>query len=253
MRFASLGSGSGGNATLICCGDTRILLDCGFGVRETQRRLTRLGLSVEALDAVVVTHEHSDHVKGVGALARKFRMPVYMTEGTYVSRHYGEIPHLHLIRNYQAFTVGSVQVQPVAVPHDAREPAQYIFESSSRRLGVLTDLGSITPHVAEAYAECDGLLLEANHDPVMLANGPYPPHLKARVASAWGHLSNSQAAGLLQQVQKERLQHLVVGHISRKNNSVAQAALALQDKVADLSERIHYACQDDGFDWLQIN
>ncbi len=255
MRFASLGSGSGGNATLICCGDTRLLIDCGFGVREAERRLARLDVGAETLSALLVTHEHSDHIKGVGAFARKHGTPVYMTSGTYVSRNYGRIPELHLIENYRPFRVGTLDVQPVAVPHDAREPAQYVISGNGRRLGVLTDLGSVTPHVVDAYRHCDSLLVEANHDPAMLAAGPYPPSLKARVASPWGHLSNQQTAGLLQQLELERLQHLVVGHISRKNNSLNRAADALQTVFAGIAgvNSILYACQDEGFDWLHIN
>ncbi len=257
MRFASLGSGSGGNATLVCCGDTRILIDCGFGVRETERRLARLGVEPASLSAILVTHEHSDHIKGVGAVARKHRTPVYMTHGTYISRDYGRIPALHLIENYQPFRVGDMEVQPVAVPHDAREPAQYVIRANRRQLGVLTDLGSITPHVVEAYKDCDSLLVEANHDPMMLATGPYPPSLRARVAGPWGHLSNQQTAGLLLQLQLDRVQHLVVGHISRKNNSLACAAGALQAALLGVAggdaNRVHYACQDEGFGWLDIN
>lgn len=252
MRFASLGSGSGGNATLICAGDTRILVDCGFGLRETERRLARLDVGMDSINAIIITHEHTDHIKGVGAVARKHQTPVYMTAGTYVSRNYGAIPNLRLIENYQAFSVGSVDVQPVAVPHDAREPAQYVFNHGARKLGVLTDLGSITPHVVEAYSRCDSLIVEANHDPYMLANGPYPQSLKFRVAGPWGHLSNQQAGDFLQQMEVSRLQHLVVGHISRKNNSVERAAQTLQSVVADL-HKVHYACQDEGFDWLEIN
>jgi phosphoribosyl 1,2-cyclic phosphodiesterase len=252
LRFASLGSGSGGNATLVCCGDTRVLIDCGFGLRETERRLLRCGVTPESLSAVLVTHEHTDHIKGVGPLARKYETPVHMTSGTYVSRNYGRIPNLHLIQSYQAFSVGSLAVQPVPVPHDAREPAQYVFKHNGKQLGILTDLGSITPHVVEAYSRCDSLLVEANHDPIMLATGPYPPSLKARVAGPWGHLSNQQAVDFLRQLEVNRLQHLVVGHISRKNNSVERAAEALDAAVSGI-HKVHYACQDEGFDWLDIN
>ena len=252
MRFASLGSGSGGNATLVCRGDTRILVDCGFGLRETERRLARLQVAAESVTAILVTHEHSDHIKGVGAFARKHRTPVYMTPGTYVSRHYGNIPVLRLIEHYRSFQVGEFTVQPVAVPHDAREPAQYIFNAGGRQLGLLTDLGSITPHVVDAYGRCDSLLIEANHDPIMLANGPYPPSLKVRVGGPWGHLSNEQTGDLLHRVDKNNLQHLVLGHISRKNNSVARAAATLEGVLAGI-HKVHYACQDEGFDWLDIN
>lgn len=254
MKFASLGSGSSGNATVVASEETCLLIDCGFGVRDTGERLARLGLGFENLDAILVTHEHSDHSKGVAALARKHAIPVYMTQGTWLARDYGNIPRLHLVKNYEAFSVGTIGVQPVAVPHDAREPAQFVFSNKTFRLGILTDLGSITPHVLAAYRDCDALLIEANHDLDMLWNGPYPPSLKSRVASDWGHLNNKQTADLLELIYTTRLQQIVIGHISRKNNSVETVKRTLEEccKLADLSEAI-YACQDEGFSWLELS
>jgi phosphoribosyl 1,2-cyclic phosphodiesterase len=251
FRFASLGSGSSGNATLVSDGDTHILIDCGFSIKETQRRIERLGLCLSSIAAVLVTHEHSDHLKGVPALARKYAMPVYMTPGTYHSRDLGPLPDVRLIHNYEAFGVGQLHVQPVAVPHDAKEPAQFILRKGKVALGILTDLGSVTTHVLEAYDGCQALLLEANHDRQMLAQGPYPPSLKTRVAGPWGHLSNEQTVALLEQMDTSQLRHLVVGHISRKNNSVELAQRALA-KVSKSLGAIYYACQDEGFDWIEL-
>lgn len=251
MRFASLGSGSGGNGTLVSHEDTHVLIDCGFSLKEAQRRIERLGLCLSRLDAVLVTHEHSDHIKGVPALARKHRTPVYMTPGTFHSRELGRIPELHLIHNYQPFSIGALHVQPVAVPHDAREPSQFVFRHEGRSLGVLTDLGSVTSHVLEAYDGCTALLLEANHDRQMLAAGPYPASLKSRVASPWGHLSNEQTATLLQQMDTSALQHLVVGHISQNNNTVDLAKRALATVGKPLGE-VYYACQEEGFSWIDV-
>jgi phosphoribosyl 1,2-cyclic phosphodiesterase len=252
LRYASLGSGSRGNGTLVQAGDQLLLIDCGFTIRETCRRLERLQVSVEQISAVLVTHEHGDHIKGVAPLARKFNLPVYMTPGTWHSRDLGVLPDLRLIEGYQPFMLGALQVTPVAVPHDAREPAQFIFDYADRRLGILTDLGSITPHVEQAYADCDALVLEANHDPQMLAYGPYPPSLKQRVGGLWGHLSNQQAAAFLQRADLQRLQQLVVAHISQKNNSLERAQACLEPVVAPVNEVI-YACQDEGFDWLVVS
>lgn len=252
LKFASLGSGSSGNGTLVSSDSVAILLDCGFSVKETSRRLARLSLALDQLSAIVVTHEHSDHVKGVPALARKLGIPVYMTRGTYLCRDYGHIPNLQLIEDYALFNVGDIKVQPVPVPHDAREPAQYIFRHEQLKLGILTDLGSVTAHIAEAYQDCHGLLVEANHDPIMLAQGPYPPTLKERVAGPWGHLSNQQTVGLLEQLNTSALQHLVIGHISQQNNCIDLAQRALS--TLDLPSRhIAYACQEQGFDWLYLN
>ncbi|MFL0809827.1 MAG: MBL fold metallo-hydrolase [Agarilytica sp.] len=252
MRFASLGSGSSGNATLVQDSDTLLLVDCGFTAKETELRMQRLDVSASQLNAIVVTHEHSDHIKGVGVLARKHKVPVYMTEGTFASKDFGVLPSINIIKNYQSFEVGSISVEPIVVPHDAREPAQYVFcNQEGVQLGVLTDLGSLTPHIIESFQGCDGLLVEANHDIEMLAAGPYPPSLKSRVASPWGHLNNCQTADFLAKCNLERLQEIVVGHISQKNNSLESVKNEL-DQVIALANSIHFACQDRGFDWLQL-
>lgn len=251
MRFASLGSGSGGNATVVGCGDTYLLVDCGFSMRETQRRLERLELCLTRISAVLVTHEHGDHVRGVPLIARKFAIPVFITSGTLESRDFGFMPDVRPISAGQSFQVGPLEVLPVAVPHDAREPVQYRFRSGGLNLGILTDLGSFDDALVAHYDGCDGLLLEANHDPVLLARGPYPPQLKRRVAGPWGHLSNQQAAALLSRLDTSRLRQLVVGHISRKNNSpsLAQAAIAPATRSV---QQVLYACQDLGFGWLEL-
>ncbi|WP_288132611.1 MBL fold metallo-hydrolase [Microbulbifer sp.] len=252
IRFASLGSGSKGNGTLVASGGHCLLVDCGFTIKETERRMARLGLTPADLSAILVTHEHSDHMSGVGPLARKYRLPVYLTPGTLRARDIGTLPHTELIEGHQPFAIGDIQVTPVAVPHDAREAAQFVFRACGRSLGLLTDLGTITPHVESHFGDCDALVLEANHDPMMLAQGPYPPSLKRRVGGAYGHLSNQQAAGFLQRVGCERLQHLVVAHISEKNNSLPLAQAALSDAVEQVRNCI-FACQQEGFDWLTID
>lgn len=251
MRFASLGSGSGGNATVIGCGDVHLLVDCGFSMREAQRRLERLGMCLSRITALLVTHEHSDHIRGVPLLARKFSIPVFMTAGTLESRDYGYMPDVRLIRAGSAFSIGSMEILPVTVAHDAREPVQYIFRHDSQSLGILTDLGSFDDQLVAVYGGCDGLLLEANHDSLLLAQGPYPPTLKRRVAGPWGHLSNHQAAELLGRLDTSRLRHLVVGHISRKNNSLSLAQNALAAVTRSIRQ-VHYACQEAGSDWLEL-
>ncbi len=255
MRFASLGSGSKGNGTLVesdgCC----VLVDCGFSMRETVRRMARLGRAPGDLSAVLVTHEHTDHIKGVLPLARKYRLPVIMTAGTARAVTGASHPQpgleLELISAHRPFAVGGLAVTPVAVPHDAREPVQYIFESGGRRLGVLTDLGCITPSVSESYRHCDGLLLEANHDPQMLAGGSYPAFLKRRVAGDRGHLNNGQAAGLLATVDRSRLQCLAMSHISRRNNRTELVDHAIADWKHEVGQLV-YACQDEGFPWQTL-
>lgn len=252
LQFASLGSGSKGNGTLVRHGDSIILVDCGFTLKETQRRLQRLNIQPENLSAVIVTHEHSDHIGGVGPLARKFKLPIYMTPGTYRARDIGQIPNLQLIRGYSPFAVGDIDVKPIAVPHDATEPAQFIFQANTLRLGILTDLGSITPHVESHYHRCDGLLIEANHDPQMLASGQYPPSLKHRVGGPWGHLSNQQAADFLRRIDCTKLQQLVIGHISQQNNTLSLAQQAFHG-LLDSVQSVQFACQEHGFDWISLD
>lgn len=252
MRFASLGSGSRGNALVVESASTRILIDCGITLRNLTAGLARLDLTIEDLDAVFITHEHSDHIKGVKALARKQTLAIYMTYGTAVNSGCDEIPHVQLLDNFSAVNVGELSVQPVAVPHDAREPCQYVISAQQKRLGVLTDLGSYTPHVIDAYSDCDAMVLECNHDVGMLEAGPYPYGLKQRVLSDWGHLSNYQARDLLANLNHDKMQWLVVAHISQQNNTEQLALGALQD-VFPHHERMLVADQDAGFDWLHID
>ncbi|MGS2718511.1 MBL fold metallo-hydrolase [Eionea flava] len=259
IAFSSLGSGSKGNGTVVRSindGDsstsTTVLIDCGFTLKETERRLARIGLKPEQLDAVLVTHEHGDHIKGVGPLARKYKLPVYMTAGTQRSKKAGELSTVSIIHHYEAFEVNQFKITPVAVPHDASEPAQYIIECGNKRLGILTDLGNVSPHVEMHYQSCDALILEANHDPAMLASGAYPLSLKQRVGGAWGHLSNQQAARFLASVDRQKLEHLVVAHISQQNNSVDLVQQVFGDLPAPINNVV-YACQDEGFDWLSLS
>lgn len=251
MRFASLGSGSKGNATVVDCGSARFLIDCGFSIRETERRLSRLGLYGNDLNAILVTHEHADHVRGVIPLARKYHLPVVMTAGTSKATKLHPEVDLRLIDSHSPFLLDGVEVTPVSVPHDAREPVQYVLRTAELALGVLTDLGSVTPHVIEQFSRCDGLLLECNHDLEMLHNGSYPQALKRRVASSWGHLNNQQSLALLDSIDLTRIQHLVLGHISQQNNSV-EIVQGLMAGVEDSVPSVHYACQEQGFDWLLL-
>ncbi|WP_372758516.1 MBL fold metallo-hydrolase [Litorivivens sp.] len=251
MRFASLGSGSRGNGTLLESDSTCLLVDCGFTMRETERRMARLGRQVSDLSGILVTHEHSDHIKGVVPLARKYGLPVYATHGTAQYDGMAKLPGLHEVNTHGTFQVGDIEVSAVAVPHDAREPCQYVFSHRNRRFGLLTDLGSITQFVVEQYRNCDALVLEFNHDSDMLAYGPYPPSLKRRVGGDWGHLNNRQAAQLLSQLELSRLQHIVMAHISEKNNTVALAERAL-GTVLESGDAAISADQESGFDWLAI-
>lgn len=252
IRFASLGSGSKGNATLIEYGATRVMVDCGFYLRDAENRLRALGVEPETLQGILVTHEHNDHIGGVSRLARKYAIPVYMTMGTCSVWNDPEVPALHHINPHEAFDIGELRVQPFPVPHDAREPCHYVFEGGGRRVGVISDAGSITPFMREQLSGCDALMLEFNHDVQMLADGPYPPSLRARVGGNLGHLSNVQAAQLLTQIDVSRLQHLVLTHISEKNNKPELALAAARDALGHAPEWLICARQNDGFAWRSL-
>lgn len=254
MRFASLGSGSAGNAWLVAAGSTCILLDCGFGLRETQRRLARLGLQISDLQGILVTHEHSDHIGGVFKLARRHSLPVWLTHGTLMASKVPPevLPCLQVIDAHSSFHIGDVAVHPYPVPHDAREPVQYVFSSAKRQLGVLTDAGHITPHMVRMLAECDALVLEANHDLDRLQRGPYPWFLKQRVAGPLGHLENGQSADLLTRLDCHRLQHVVAAHLSQKNNAPNLVIQAMTAALGEAISRFGIADQDNGCPWLEI-
>lgn len=253
LRFASLGSGSKGNATLVSDGETTLLVDCGFGLRDAERRLARLGVHARQLDALLVSHEHGDHLSGVGPLARRYGVPVYITPGTWLSGRLGEVPQRHWITPQSRFAVGSLTIDPVTVPHDAREPVQFRIESRGCQLGVLTDLGHPSEHVIETFSGCDALIIECNHDRQMLEVGPYPPHLKRRVGGNWGHLANVQAAALLRRLGLDRLQHIVCSHLSEHNNRPELALEALTPLLDGDISRLTVAAQESGLQWQAIN
>lgn len=252
MRIASLGSGSKGNGTLIETDEVCLLLDLGFGIRETIRRLERLGRSPLDLSAILVTHEHADHINGVGQFSRKFKLPVYMTPGTYNPDKIGMVETLHKVNCHKNFTIGDILIEPVPVPHDAKEPCQYIFCHNECRAGILTDLGHVTPFVIERYRSCDLILLECNYDPKMLAAGPYPRALKNRVGGKLGHLSNAQAAELVSHFDLNRLKHLVVSHVSEKNNRSDLALGSMKSILPGWSGNLLASSQTEGFPWITL-
>jgi phosphoribosyl 1,2-cyclic phosphodiesterase len=254
MRFAILGSGSEGNALVVEAGQTRVLLDCGFSLTETVTRLSRLGLLPEQLQAIVVTHEHGDHIGGVARLARKFSIPVFLTHGTLRSQN-GALADLSAVTEINpqlSFSIGEVIVQPYPVPHDACEPVQYVFSDGLRRLGVLTDAGSSTPHIEMTLTGCDALVLECNHDSDMLAHSEYPYHLKQRVGGRFGHLNNADAAALLARLDCSKLQYVVAAHLSHKNNTRELAVGALTRALSGKKDKVTVATQNEGLEWCEI-
>lgn len=252
IRFASLGSGSKGNALLVESGGTRVLLDCGFGPRELARRLARLGVEPESIAAVLVTHEHADHIGGAARCAARFGWTVHASFGTAAAARQLDDTPLRRFDSHAPFAIGALEIHPYPVPHDAREPTQFVFSDGAARLGVLTDAGTITPHIVAMLAGCAALVLECNHDPALLANGRYPPTLKRRIGGGFGHLDNGQAAGLLRALGAGRLTHVVAAHLSEENNTPALARAALAQALGCSDDWIGVATQTDGFAWRAI-
>ncbi len=251
--FASLGSGSAGNALLVESGGTRLMVDCGFGQRETARRLARLARTPEDLDGLLVTHEHGDHVGGVFPLARRHKLPVWLTYGTYVACESAAAGvDVRIIDSLEPFAIGALEICPYPVPHDAREPVQFVFSDGAKRLGLLTDAGEITRHIREVLSGIDGLILECNHDAAMLALSNYPASLQRRIAGRLGHLENGAAASLVREIDTSKLQHVVAAHLSEQNNQPSLAARALANGLGWAEERIGVACQERGFAWRQL-
>lgn len=252
MRFASLGSGSKGNSTVVESDTACVMVDCGFGLRNACSRLERIGKSPEDLTAIIVTHEHSDHWKGIGALSAKYNIPVYLSAGSLKAKQIQSGEALfNCIDSHRDFYVGDICIKPVPVPHDAREPIQYILSNGKVQLGILTDLGHFTPHVVSSYSKCDALLLECNYDDDMLLDGPYPRFLKDRVSGMFGHLSNRQAADLLLALDLSRLKTLVIGHISAKNNDVSLIKAAIEPLCGE-DIVLSFADQESGSPWMEI-
>lgn len=257
MRLCSLGSGSSGNATLIEAGDgahtTRVLVDCGFSLRELTLRLARRGVDVRTIDAVFVTHEHGDHVGCARALARRHGTTLWTSAGTWAALDdAASPPTLRTARAGEPIAVGALELRPFAVPHDAREPLQLTVSDGGRRLGLLTDLGETDATIAEHLDGCDALLLECNHDRDLLANGPYPAFLKRRVGGERGHLANDQAAALLRRCAHRGLRHVVAAHLSVQNNRPDLAVAALSAALGAAATAITVADADEGCRWIEV-
>ena len=257
IRFCSLGSGSSGNATLVEAHGigriTRVLIDCGFTQRELGLRLARIGLAPGDLDALFVTHEHGDHIGCAVALARRHRIALWTSRGTWRAIGEPDLPGLlQFARDGEAIDLGGLELRPYTVPHDAAEPLQVRCSDGAASLGVLTDAGSITPHLVSQLQGCDALLIECNHDAVMLSESRYPASLKARIGGRFGHLCNATAAQILAECSHSGLLHVVAAHLSEQNNRPGLASHALAAVSGRASDEIVVADPASGFGWLQL-
>lgn len=256
LRFASIGSGSKGNCLVAEAGSTRVLLDCGLSPRETERRLARIGLAASDISGILVTHEHEDHAGQAYPFAAQHRLPVWLTHGTQVAMaESGKVPgdvDTRTILGRDAFAIGDLEVRPYTVPHDAREPVQFVLSDGASRLGVLTDIGATTAHVEATLSGCDALVLECNHDVDMIWGGDYPKWLKERITGPFGHLSNLQAEQLLGALDRSRLKHVFAAHLSHQNNRPELAREALARAMGCAPDWIGLSTQEEGFAWREL-
>lgn len=252
MRFAWLGSGSRGNAALIEAGGCCVMVDCGLGLKEAVARLARLGRTPSDIDAILVTHEHSDHIGGVARFAARYAIRVMATPGTARGFRLRPPPRLEYISAHETFSCAGLEIIPMPVPHDAREPCQFVFSDGAVRLGIVTDLGTVTAHVVATLQGCDAIALECNHDTEMLAAGPYPESLKRRVGGYLGHLANEQAAELLGALDLARLRHVIALHLSETNNTPQLARTALARVMGCAPDEVAVAEQRTGLDWRTV-
>ena len=256
LRFASLASGSKGNCLVAEASGTRVLIDCGLALRDTERRLARLGLEPGAIRAILVTHEHGDHASGAFDFAAAHGTEICMTHGTLealqAERGGFAAEKIRIVNSKDKFSVDGIEVAPFTVPHDAREPVQYVLSDGAARLGVLTDIGVSTPHVEQSLSGLDALVLECNYDRDLLWGGAYPRWLKERIGGPFGHLDNRDAGRLLGALGRSRLKHVIGAHLSQQNNRPALARAALAEALGCEADWVGLATQEQGFSWREI-
>lgn len=229
MRLVSIASGSSGNCIYVGTDSTHILVDAGISCKRIEQGLNEVGIKGSELNAVVITHEHSDHVKGLGVLARKYGIPVYATRETLEEiagmKYLGEYPKelFHPVLPDVQFEVGDMQLLPFSIDHDAADPVAYRVMGGRRQIAVATDMGHYDQYIIEHLQGLDAILLESNHDVNMLQTGPYPYYLKQRILSDHGHLSNENAGRLLNHILHDHLKQILLGHLSKENNYEALA------------------------------
>lgn len=256
MRFCSLGSGSSGNSFIVQDGVTTLLMDCGFGLNETVSRLNRYGLSADKLNAILLTHEHEDHIKGAFSFSNKYKIPIYLSHGTFkmckkrINDNYDI--NFNIIESTQPFMINDIEVTPIPVPHDAREPFQFMFKSNSKSIAIITDLGFVTNHLIKTIKEIKALVIEFNHDKAMLINSDYPQSLKDRVSGMYGHLENMESIKLLKSINYEGINWIAAAHLSEKNNDENLVRRLISDATSKDMKLIKVIDQMNGVDWLNV-
>jgi len=253
LEVASLGSGSSGNATLVRSENTTLLIDCGFTLKETLARMATLEVAPSDLTAVLISHEHGDHIKGIGPLSRKFGVPIWLTHGTFNRMKDKRLLAHQFFHAHAPFDLGDIQVDPFPTPHDAAESCQFVFSNKGVRFVIATDLGVCTPFILQKLKGVNGMLIECNYDDDMLRNGPYPPSLQHRIRSNFGHLGNLQAGPVVRAIEHDALEHILLGHLSEKNNTEAHARDAVLASVPDAVDRVHVLKQHAASEWYVLS
>ena len=245
LTLCTLASGSRGNSIYISDGQTRLLVDAGLSAKEIQRRMQAVGLNPSELDGLIVSHEHSDHIQGIGVLSRRYKLPVYLTHATYLAAaRLGKLHGSHHFQCGSPFQIGTLKVHPFSISHDAKDPAGFTIGRNGKRIGIATDLGKATVMVSDHLSGCGLIVLEANHDSRMLEEGPYPWHLKQRIRGRSGHLSNLESRNLLAQIQHAHLKYVVLAHLSETNNTAEKAFSEVASAIPHLTAKILVANQD---------
>jgi phosphoribosyl 1,2-cyclic phosphodiesterase len=255
LEFCALASGSSGNCFYVKKGGTAVLVDCGISAKQVTERLDSIGESIDKIRGIFVTHEHTDHIRGVDVLASRHEIPVFLTKKTadaaLICREKGLI---HTIKNDELVNVNGIHVQAFSKSHDAFDPVSYCLEAGGKRLGVITDIGYACKNVVSNISQCDSLILESNHDINMLKNGGYPAYLKKRIASKYGHISNYEAALLVLSCGSKRLQSILLSHLSQNNNTpeLALRAFGLLNERKDIDPDVFVSCKEKASDLVRI-
>lgn len=247
MRICSLGSGSSGNAYILESQNTTLLIDCGFAYKTLKKRLVERFISPAEIDAVFITHEHTDHVSGLPRFLKEHKTTCYMSSGT--ARQLGHPDSWQCLNAGEVVNINDIAITPIAVPHDVAEPLQFVFECGDRRLAMFSDLGHVSEAVLAACRDVDVLMIECNYHPQMLDTSPYPESVKERIRSPYGHLSNPDACTLIRQTESARRHHIIATHLSANNNNPQHVQAALR---AATTATLSIATQKDGLDWVSI-
>jgi len=249
-----LASGSRGNSIYVSDDDTSVLIDAGLSGVEIERRMKSRNLRIEDLNAIIVSHEHSDHIQGVGILARRYNLPVYISSATFntAAEKLGSIKHINNFSCGTEFTINALTIRPFSISHDASDPAGFTIGSNGQKIGIATDLGIATAMVKEHLKNCCCLILEANHDVPMLEDGPYPWPVKQRVKGRTGHLSNESSRELLMDIIHDKLSYVILAHLSETNNTPEKALQVVTEHLPDTRLNVSVAAQSTAGPIIQL-